>query len=184
MSDCPTPAVIEALPDTRFHRTTIVSSVRRDGTMILFVFEGALDENLFSPIFSAPSLQPGDIVVLDNRFSRKGSGVIKPIEAVGASVLFLPSYSPDRKLLNGWGRKSKPFHEGLKYAPKSFRAKPSPLLSTASHAPTLLEGSSTELILPPRRCSGCAPRQFMQRFRHPERRLDCRGLRPRNDEAS
>jgi transposase len=90
--------VIEAIPDTRFHQTTIVSSIRQDGTTIPFVFEGALNGDLFRAYVTqwlAPSLKPGDIVVMDNLSSHKVSGVIEAIEAVGASVLFLPPYSPD-----------------------------------------------------------------------------------------
>jgi transposase len=90
--------VIEAVPDTRFHRTTILSSVRLDGTTIPFVFEGALNGDLFRAYVTqwlAPSLKPGDIVVMDNLSSHKVSGVKEAIEAAGASVLFLPPYSPD-----------------------------------------------------------------------------------------
>jgi hypothetical protein len=53
--------VIEAVPDTRFHRTTIFSSIRQDGTKIPFVFEGALNGDLFRAHVTqwpAPSLQP------------------------------------------------------------------------------------------------------------------------------
>ena len=42
-----------------------------------------------------PTLRPGDIVVMDNLSSHKVSGIVEVIEAVGASVLFLPPYSPD-----------------------------------------------------------------------------------------
>ncbi|GHT92513.1 IS630 family transposase [Betaproteobacteria bacterium] len=90
--------VIEAVPDARFHRTTILSSIRMDGTMVPFVFEGAKNGDLFQAHVSqwlAPSLKPGDIVVMDNLSSHKVSGVIEAIEAAGASVMFLPPYSPD-----------------------------------------------------------------------------------------
>lgn len=90
--------VIEAVPDTRFHRTTILSSVRLDGTIIPLVFEGALNGSIFNAYVTqclAPSLKPGDIVVMDNLSSHKVSGIVATIEAMGASVLFLPPYSPD-----------------------------------------------------------------------------------------
>jgi transposase len=90
--------VIEAVPDTRFHRTTIFSSIRQDGTKVPFVFEGALNGDLFRADVAqwlAPSLKPGDIGVMDNLSSHKVSGVMEAIESVGASVLFLPPYSPD-----------------------------------------------------------------------------------------
>jgi transposase len=81
--------VIEAVPEVRFHRTTILSSVRLDGTTIPFVFEGALNGELFRAYVKqrlAPSLKPADLVVMDNLSSHKVSGVIEAIEAVGASV--------------------------------------------------------------------------------------------------
>lgn len=90
--------VIEAVPDTRFHRTTILSSVRLDGTTVPFVFEGALNGDTFRVYVTqllAPSLKPGDIVVMDNLSSHKVSGIVEAIEAAGASVMFLPPYSPD-----------------------------------------------------------------------------------------
>jgi transposase len=40
-------------------------------------------------------LRPGDIVVMDNLSSHKGSGIIAAIEAAGATVRYLPPYSPD-----------------------------------------------------------------------------------------
>ena len=90
--------VKEAVPDTRFHRTTILSSVRLDGTTVPFVFEGSLNGDTFRVYITqmlVPTLRPGDIVVMDNLSSHKVSGIVEVIEAVGASVLFLPPYSPD-----------------------------------------------------------------------------------------
>ena len=90
--------VVEAVPDVRFHRTTILSSVRLDGTIVPLVFEGALNGDIFRAYITqllAPSLKIGDIVVMDNLSSHKVNGVVDAIEAVGASVLFLPPYSPD-----------------------------------------------------------------------------------------
>ena len=43
----------------------------------------------------APSLNPGDIVIMDNLPAHRVAGVREPIEARGASLLFLPPYSPD-----------------------------------------------------------------------------------------
>jgi transposase len=90
--------VIDAVPDTRFHRTTILSSVRLDGTTIPFVFEGALNGDIFRVYITqllVPSLKPGDIVIMDNLSSHKVSGIADAIEAAGAAVIFLPPYSPD-----------------------------------------------------------------------------------------
>jgi transposase len=43
----------------------------------------------------APELEPGDAVVMDNLSIHKVAGVREAIRAAGASVLYLPSYSPD-----------------------------------------------------------------------------------------
>ena len=90
--------VMEAITDTRFHRTTILSSVRLDGTMIPIVFEGALNVDIFRAYVTqmlVPSLEAGDIVIMDNLSSHKVSGIVQAVEAVGASIMFLPPYSPD-----------------------------------------------------------------------------------------
>ena len=43
----------------------------------------------------APTLQPGDVVVMDNLSSHKGAAVEALVRAVGAYVIYLPTYSPD-----------------------------------------------------------------------------------------
>jgi len=45
--------------------------------------------------FLAPTLARGDVVVMDNLGSHKGSAVRRAIRAVGAKLFFLPPYSPD-----------------------------------------------------------------------------------------
>ena len=90
--------VVEAIPNVRFHRTTVLSSIRWDGTLKSYVFEGALSGEYFKKYideFLAPSLSPGDSVVMDNLSSHKLKGVSESIRAVGAEVLYLPPYSPD-----------------------------------------------------------------------------------------
>ena len=45
--------------------------------------------------FLCPTLESGDIVVLDNLSSHKVAGVRQAIVEVGATLLYLPPYSPD-----------------------------------------------------------------------------------------
>jgi transposase len=45
--------------------------------------------------FLAPVLAPGDVVVLDNLAAHKVAGVRQMLAAAGASLLYLPPYSPD-----------------------------------------------------------------------------------------
>ena len=90
--------VVDYTPDVRFERTSILSSIRANGDMVPLVFEGALNGDLFKAYISqclAPTLRKGDIVIMDNLTSHKVKGVIDPIIAAGASVIYLPPYSPD-----------------------------------------------------------------------------------------
>jgi len=90
--------VIDYIPDVRFERTSIVSSVRLDGTITSLAFEGSLNGDIFLCYvkqFLVPTLREGDIVIMDNLSSHKVKGIEAAIEAVGAYVLFLPAHSPD-----------------------------------------------------------------------------------------
>jgi len=90
--------VIEYVPDVRFDRTSLVSSMRLDGTIVPLAFEGTLNGSIFLAYieqFLAPTLQEGDIVIMDNLSSHKVKGIEVAIEARGAYVLYLPAYSPD-----------------------------------------------------------------------------------------
>ena len=62
------------------------------------VIDGPMDGELFLALieqFLCPTLQPGDIVILDNLSSHKVEGVQQAVAAVGAITLYLPPYSPD-----------------------------------------------------------------------------------------
>jgi len=89
---------MDTIPDVRFDRTSLLSSVRMDGTIIPCVFDDSLDGDLFKEYirwFLGPTLKTGDIVVMDNLSSHKVSGIVEMIQATGAQVKFLPPYSPD-----------------------------------------------------------------------------------------
>ena len=62
------------------------------------VIDGPINGNAFFAYVEqalAPTLKPGDIVVLDNLSAHKVPGVREAIEATGARLLYLPPYSPD-----------------------------------------------------------------------------------------
>ncbi len=66
--------------------------------MAPFVLDGPINRDAFEAYVAqvlAPELRAGDIVVMDNLSSHKGPRVRELIEAVGASLLYLPPYSPD-----------------------------------------------------------------------------------------
>jgi transposase len=95
-----------AVPHGHWHTTTFLCGLRSTGLCGLrstglvapLVLDGAINGASFRADveqFLAPTLEPGDIVVLDNLSSHKVSGVREAVEARGASLLYLPPYSPD-----------------------------------------------------------------------------------------
>ncbi len=63
-----------------------------------FVIDAPMDRRIFETYVDpqlAPTLKPGDIVVLDNLPAHKSAEAERAIRAKGAWLLFLPPYSPD-----------------------------------------------------------------------------------------
>jgi transposase len=77
---------------------TVIAALRVGGLGAPAVFDGPLDNPTFLAYIEqvlVPTLQPGDVVVLDNLAIHKQPAVHAAIERVGARVRFLPPYSPD-----------------------------------------------------------------------------------------
>ena len=77
---------------------TIVAALRPEGLTAPAVFDGPIDNASFLAYVEqvlAPTLRPGDVVVLDNLAVHKQPEVRAVIEATGALIRFLPPYSPD-----------------------------------------------------------------------------------------
>jgi len=109
--------VVDSFPDVRFARTSVLSSVRMDGTIVPCVFDDALNGDLFREyvrVFLVPTLKPGDTVVMDNLSSHKVSGIVEMIHTAGAQVKFLPPYSPDFNPIELMWSKMKAFLRKLK----------------------------------------------------------------------
>jgi len=80
--------------------TTMISALRVDRVIedATILFDGPMNSATFLGYVEhclVPSLDPGDVVVMDNLGAHKAAGVEEAIESVGASVWFLPAYSPD-----------------------------------------------------------------------------------------
>ena len=76
----------------------MISSIRRDGSTAAMTVDGATTSEVFRAYVEhilAPTLRPGDIVVLDNLSPHKDKAALALIEQAGAEVRFLPPYSPD-----------------------------------------------------------------------------------------
>jgi transposase len=87
-----------AAPHGRWKTTTFVGALRHDGMTAPCLLDGPINAEAFLAWveqFLVPTLHEGDIVVMDNLRSHKVAGVADAIAAVGASVRYLPAYSPD-----------------------------------------------------------------------------------------
>jgi transposase len=85
-------------PHGHWRTTTMISSVRLDGSTACMTIDGATDTAVFQAYVRAvlvPSLRPGDIVVMDNLGPHKNEQTVALIIQAGATVRFLPAYSPD-----------------------------------------------------------------------------------------
>jgi transposase len=86
------------VPHGHWKTTTFVAGLRNCGMVAPMVLDGPINGVAFQAYVDqvlVPELRPGDIVVMDNLGSHKGAGIRAAIEAAGASLLYLPPYSPD-----------------------------------------------------------------------------------------
>jgi transposase len=87
-----------AAPFGHYKTTTITAALRTSGLCATALLDGPTNGTRFCSYVTetlVPVLQPGDVVVMDNLPAHKVAGVQDAIEAVGARLLYLPSYSPD-----------------------------------------------------------------------------------------
>ena len=90
--------VYDHAPAGHWGTTTIISSMRLDGSTASMTVDGATDTEVFNAYVESvllPTLRPGDIVVLDNLSPHKSPTVRRLIERAGARACYLPPYSPD-----------------------------------------------------------------------------------------
>jgi len=90
--------LIAKVPYGHWKTTTFVAALRHDGLTAPMVVDGAMNGAVFLAYIQqqlAPTLRSGDIVVLDNLSAHKVAGVREAIESVGATLVYLPPYSPD-----------------------------------------------------------------------------------------
>jgi transposase len=90
--------LLDHTPLSHWQTYTILAALRLDGVTAPAVFNGPLDNVSFLAYVEqvlVPTLRPGDRVVLDNLVIHKQAAVRTAIEAVGATIHFLPPYSPD-----------------------------------------------------------------------------------------
>jgi len=86
------------VPHGHWKTTTFTGALRLSGMTAPMVLDGPMNRDAFRAYVRhvlAPTLRPGDIVVMDNLPAHKGAEIRTMIEAAGASLLYLPPYSPD-----------------------------------------------------------------------------------------
>jgi transposase len=87
-----------AVPHGHWQTTTFTGALRLSGMTAPMVLDGPMNSDAFHAYVEqvlAPTLRPGDIVIMDNLAPHKGRAVRDAIEATGAELRYLPPYSPD-----------------------------------------------------------------------------------------
>ncbi len=90
--------LVASVPHGHWKTSTFLAALRQDKITAPCIIDGAINGETFRAYveqFLAPTLEPGDIVIMDNLSSHKVAGVRQAIEAAGAALLYLPPYSPD-----------------------------------------------------------------------------------------
>jgi transposase len=90
------------VPHGHWKPTTLIAALGNRGMRCSTTVDGAVNREVFESFLEQvliESLSPGDLVVMDNLSSHKGVLVRQLIESVGATVLYLPPYSPDLNLI-------------------------------------------------------------------------------------
>ncbi len=86
------------VPHGHWKTTTFTAGLRYDGIAAPMVLDGPMNGEAFLAYVEqalVPELRLGDIVIMDNLPAHKVHGVRQAIEAAGASLRYLPPYSPD-----------------------------------------------------------------------------------------
>lgn len=109
--------LLDRAPHGHWCTTTMISSIRLDGTYACLAVDGATDREVFREYIRwvlVPSLRPGDVVVLDNLAAHHDNEPQQLIESAQARLQFLPPYSPDRNPIEKMWSKIKAFLRGAK----------------------------------------------------------------------
>jgi transposase len=86
------------VPHGRWTTMTFLAALRHDRVEAPWLLEGPINGESFRLYVDEvliPTLQPGDIVIMDNLGSHRSSAIRRSLKAAGAKLFFLPKYSPD-----------------------------------------------------------------------------------------
>ena len=85
-------------PHGHWRTLTFLGALRHDGLVAPCVLDGPIDGESFRAYVEqllVPTLEHGDIVIMDNLGSHKSAAVAQMIRDAGAKLRYLPPYSPD-----------------------------------------------------------------------------------------
>jgi transposase len=90
--------LVAKVPHGHWNTTTLIAALDQRGMRCSTTVDGPVNRDVFESFIEQvliKSLSPGDLVVMDNLSSHKGTRAKALIESVGAHLLYLPPYSPD-----------------------------------------------------------------------------------------
>lgn len=90
--------LLAKVPHGHWKTTTLLAALDHRGMRCAMTLDGVINRDAFEAFVwqvLTPTLRAGDIVVMDNLSSHKGPRVRQMIESAGATLLYLPPYSPD-----------------------------------------------------------------------------------------
>jgi len=100
--------LVAHIPQGHYQTSTLISGIRLQGPCAPWLFQGPMNGEMFLAWVAqglAPTLQKGDLVIMDNLATHKIRGIREALEAAGARLLYLPPYSPDfNPIENMWSK--------------------------------------------------------------------------------
>ena len=90
--------LVASVPHGHWKTMTFVAALRCDRIEAPWLLDGPINGEAFKTYVEkvlAPTLKPGDLVIMDNLGSHKGAAIRQAIRAARAKLFFLPKYSPD-----------------------------------------------------------------------------------------
>ena len=90
--------LVAKVPHSHWKTSTFIAALRCDRIEAPWLLDGPVNAEAFKTYVEkvlSPTLQPGDLVIMDNLSSHKGNAVRQAIREAGAKLFFLPKYSPD-----------------------------------------------------------------------------------------
>ena len=90
--------LVAKVPHSHWKTSTFIAALRCDRIEAPWLLDGPVNAAAFKTYVEkvlAPTLRPGDLVIMDNLSSHTGKAIRQAIRKAGAKLFFLPKYSPD-----------------------------------------------------------------------------------------